>query len=199
MEEPKPKMMTLGKHLALERQAEEEQLLKNESVSQFEQFENYDKDTVVNVLSAVEVNSTLFHDHDFYMATGPDTPKIIFLTLKTGENPKSFTHFCNNTSMKWNLEHLHIPHNAYHFGLPGVVMVFARGEFVEGTHLASDKYKYLGIVGVQSVSSGNANGTYEYLSATLIFDYSLSRKELELFGKNIIKCKKNKYGCSLCA
>lgn len=32
----------------------------------------------------------------------------------------------------------------------------------------------------------------------LVFDYCLSRKELLLFGDNVMKCPKNKYGTSLC-
>ncbi len=142
VEEPKPKIMTLGIHLALIRQEEENKLLENESIAKYEQFENYSKEAVIADLNAAEVNSALFGDKDFYQTKDS---RILFLTLKTGANPARFTHLCNNSSMKWSLEHLKIPSSAsYGFGLPSVVMVFVRGEFVEGTTKKSEEYKYLG-------------------------------------------------------
>lgn len=198
--EPKPKIMTLGKHLALIREKEEEELLENDAIAKYEQFSDYEKDTVVADLAATEVNSKKFPEHNFFVsACGDKNTNILFLTLETGDHPKNFTHFCNNSSLKWHLADLHLASSDLRVAIPGVFMVFVRGEHVQGTTKTSNTYKYLGLVGLQSMCSGSVGSKHEYLYATLIFDYNLSRKELELFGDNVMRCKKNKYRCSLCA
>lgn len=201
VDEPKAKSMTLGKYLALERQAEEEKLMENEGVAKFEQFTNYSKDAVVAEMAATEVDGALFRDNNYYTSPTGDDVKILFLTLETGDHPKDFTHFCNNTSLRWSLQHLKIDSMNYFMKTPSVLMLFVRGEHVAGTTATSDEYKYVGLAGVQSIASGTlgTGSKHYYLYARLIFDYALSRNELLMFGENVIKCKKNKYGCSLCA
>lgn len=201
VDEPKAKVMTLGKHLALQRQEEEEKLLENEGVSKYEQFANYSKEAVVADLAATEVDSALFRDNNYYASPTGDDVKILFLTLETGEHPKDFSHFCNNASLRWSLQHLKIDSLKYFMKTPSVLMLFVRGQHVEDTTSTSDEYKYVGLAGVQSIASGMLdNGTkHYYLYVRLIFDYALSRNEMLMFGDNVMKCKKNKYGCSLCA
>jgi hypothetical protein len=202
LEEPKEKIMTLGKYLALERQAEEEKLLESVELNQYDALENYSKEQVLADLKATEVNPSIYFDHDYYEIkdiTGRNSEKstkILFLTLKTGEHPKDFTHFCNSSSMKWNLKHYHI--SSFGPALSNMCMVFVRGEHTAGTSLTSDVFKYLGLVGVQSTSSGsNGKGVHELIEVTLVFDYVINRKDM-VFGNDVMKCKKNRYGCSLC-
>mmetsp|Transcript_13197 Transcript_13197/g.13673 ORF Transcript_13197/g.13673 Transcript_13197/m.13673 type:complete len:83 (-) Transcript_13197:37-285(-) len=82
--------------------------------------------------------------------------------------------------------------------------MFVRGQYVEGTTTTSNNYKCLGLIGVQSTSGHMRGGVigapHIYLRVTFVFDYFVTRKELETqFGENVMKCKKNKYGCSICA
>lgn len=202
-EDPKPpKRQTLGQYLAEEREKEAEALLEHDLVSNYEPFQNYRKGDVLAQFQAEEVDPVF--QGQYYNATNlEDGPRLLFLTLQTGDHPKNFTHFCNNTSLKWHLKPLRILSSKVHFRLPSVVMLFVRGEFVEGTSLNSEEYKFVGIVGCQSVSSshsveGKYDSPYIYIDGTLVFDYVLSRADLAHFGNNVMKCKKNRYGCSLC-
>lgn len=139
-------------------------------------------------------SNDLFHEQYY---TSNDV-KAVFITLKTGEYPSKFSHLCNNTSLKWNLAELHITTSNFHFSTPCVYMLFVRGEYVSETSLSSNAYRYLGVIGTKSVSSQRVGESYEYDDVTFVFDYSLSRKDLQLFGNNLMHCKKNKYGSSLC-
>ena len=161
-------------------------------VLKYQMLSNYIKEDVLSDLSAVEplggaFAGQLYESHN---------AKLVFLTLQTGDSPKRFNHICNNSNMNWNLKNLNIKTSEYYFSLPNVIMVFARGDHVEGTTMDGSVYKYVGLQGLQSVSSSGGL----YLNATILFDYIVSRKEMENnFGGNVMKCKKNKYGCSLCA
>jgi hypothetical protein len=202
-EDPKPKRQTLGQYLADEREKEAEALLEHDLVSNYEPYQNYRKGEVLAQFQAEEVNPVF--QGQYYNATNlEDGPRLLFLTLQTGDHPKNFTHFCNNTSLKWHLKPLRILSREFHFRLPSVVMLFVRGQFVDGTSLDSEEYKYVGIVGCQSVSSshsveGKFDSPYIYIDGRLVFDYVLSRADLAHFGDNVMKCKKNRYGCSLCS
>ncbi len=199
---PKPKRQTLGKYLADEREKEKDALLEKEIISEFEEYSNYKKEAVLKKFVAVEVDEQF--KAQYYRATNvEDGPQLLFLTLQTGEHPKDFTHWCNNTSLRWHLADLKINSRSVNFRLPSVVMLFVRGEHVQGTSLTSAEFKYVGIVGMQSVSSGSLDRSYSsdsyiYLDGRLVFDYVLSKKDLSHFGDNVMRCKKNKYGCSLC-
>lgn len=118
VEEVKPKIMTLGKHLALERQAEEEKLLESDEISKYVPFENYAKGGVISDLSATEVNANIFQEHNYYTSAISKDAKILLLTLKTNKFPKKSSHFCNNTSLKWYLANLHIDSSKFHFSIP---------------------------------------------------------------------------------
>lgn len=198
---PKPKIQTLGKYLADEREKIATELQQDEDVADYEQFANYEKNDVLARLNAQAVDK--FKGQLYSTGEEHKGTRLVFLTFATGEHPKNFTHICNNTTIKWNLQDLKISSSHYHFGLPDVAMVFVRGKHVEGTTAIGNMYKYLGLVGLQSISSGSGDGSYTsesyiYLQATFVFDYVLTKKELALFGNNIMKCKKNKYGSSLC-
>lgn len=202
---PKEKRMTLGQHLAEERAKEAEEILHNDKISQFEVFQDYKKDDVITLLEATAEQEDLFRGQLYH----GEYTNIVFLDLQTGEHPKSFTHICNGSTVTWNLKELDVESSRYSFRLPAVYMVFVRGEHVDGTS-DENKYKYLGLIGLQSVSSGPKDGyasvlsgrsasPYIYLTATFTFEYVLSKKEQQLFGMNLMRCKKNKYGASLCA
>lgn len=196
---PKEKSMTLGKYLHQEREKTTQMIEEtHDDINKYEVFVNYDKIEVINDLNLVEEDGfahQLYHTPDRQVA-------VLFIPLSVGSHPRTFSHICNNSSMQWNLEKMHIP-TSTHFGLPNVVLVFVHGQHLEGMSLTSPKslYKCLGLVGVQSTSSGalRTGQRYEYIRATLVFDYVINRKELiEQFGDNVMKCKKNKYGTSLC-
>lgn len=207
---PKPKRQTLGQHLQEEREKMVDKLEADQTVRKYVPYSNYEKSEVVGEFQAREV--TLFQGQLF---ESPRGLKLIFLTLRTGPNPKTFTHFCNNISLKWNLKDLKIGSSRYQFKLPDVVMLFVRGEHVEGTDLESTSFKYVGLVGLKSVSSSRDDsgggrtissplnsvigGEYILIEASLGFDYVLSKKDLSHFGANVMRCKKNRFGSSLCA
>jgi hypothetical protein len=191
-EEPKPKMQTLGQYLWEEREKEANELQEKEEVQELEPFQDYDKDEIIQKFGGQKRE-----EFDGVVYDGKEV-KMVFLTLEYGEHPKTFTHLCNNSCLIWNLQKYDLPSTARLFGIPSVVLLFVRGKFVEGTTENGNMYKYLGPTGIQSTSSGNVNGTYKYLETRFVFNYVLSRKELALFGDNLMKCKKNKYGCSLC-
>lgn len=191
-EEPKPKMQTLGQYLWEEREKEANALEEKEDVQDLEQFQDYDKAEMIQKFGGQKREQ-----FDGIVYDGKDAI-LVFLTLEYGDHPKTFTHLCNNAGLKWNLQKYSLPSNSSLFGIPSVVLLFVRGKFVEGTTETGNMYKYLGPTGIKSISSGNVNGTYKYLEVSFTFNYVLSRKELALFGDNLMKCKKNKYGCSLC-
>jgi len=98
-----------------------------------------------------------------------------------------------------------IPNNYHLSQFPEVWLVFVRDEYVEGTSINSSQFKCLGLMGVKSiVSTTSRSQSNEYESqlseCILSFDYIISKKEMiNSFGNNVMKCKKNKYGFSLCA
>jgi hypothetical protein len=193
--------MTLGQHLFQEREKKTNELLANDLISQYETFENYDKGEVIARLCLDEkegFNGELYYTADKQLA-------VLFIPLSTATPAKRTSHICNSSSLQWNLESMRLASSS-HFGLPNVVLVFATGQHFKGLSLpAPSLYKCLGLVGVQSISSGFRGGVlgqpseYEYIRATLVFDYSIRKRELEeQFGDNVMRCKKNRYGCSLC-
>jgi hypothetical protein len=196
---PKEKSMTLGQHLFQEREKKTNELLANELISQYETFENYDKAEVIARLCLEEkegFNGELYYTADKQLA-------VLFIPLSTATPAKRTSHICNSSSLQWNLESMRLASSS-HFGLPNVVLVFATGQHLKGLSLPPPSlYKCLGLVGVQSISSGSRGGVLgqpsEYIRATLVFDYSIRKRELEeQFGDNVMRCKKNRYGCSLC-
>lgn len=194
---PKEKSMTLGQHLFQERMKATQLIEENHDnpINNYEVFVNYDKNEVIKDLNLEEMDG---FSHQFYYTPNYQVA-VLFIPLSTGPNPKSFSHICNNSSLQWNLQSMHIARSTHFFNLPDVVLVFIQGQYIEGMSLTSSPslYKCLGLVGVKSVSSGG--DPHEYIRVTLVFDYVISRKELlEQFGENVMKCKKNKYGASLC-
>jgi len=196
VEPPKEKRQTLGQYLDGVRAEEAENILQtNPLVDSYETLRNYDKASVISEFNAHLVEGGSHFGDGFYECE--DGLKIIFLTMQTGDHPKTFSHICGNSCLKWNLaSEYRVPTSDFHFGIPAVYLVFIRGEHVQGTTKKSKEYKCLGLMGFGSMSSSQGF----YLSATLLFDYVISRKEMEAhFGDNVMKCKKNKYGCTLCA
>jgi hypothetical protein len=191
-DQPKPKYQTLGQYLMEERLEMTGKLEEKTKVAEHEAWSNYEKNDIVQAFHATPVSG--FRDQ-YYL--GDDDTKLIFLTLETGAHPKEFTHLCNNASLVWNVKDLML--KSLDMSIPNVVMLFVRGEFVEGTTKTGSTYKYLGLVGIQSTSSGNCGDDgYRCLQVRFVFDYLLTRNELQVFGGNLMKCKKNKYGHSLC-
>jgi hypothetical protein len=197
---PKEKRMTLGQLLAEERAKEAEEILQDDKISHYEPYNDYRKSSVISFLEAAAEEEQLFHGQ---LYRSDRDVNIVFLDLETGDNPKTFTHLCNGSTLKWNLKQFSIESSRYRFKLPAVYMVFVRGAHVEGARIDGDVYKYLGLIGLQSVSSGKKDysqpGPHMYLEATFTFEYVMSKKEQALFGGNLMKCRKNKYGASLCA
>lgn len=212
-EQPKLKIQTIGQYLADEREKQAEQLTKeNDLVNEYQNFEVYNKNDVIEAFHVVNVEAfkgQLFRTEPITEETAGKgekaSPQLLFLTLRTDQRPSLCTHWCNNASLRWHIANLNISPKNFSFSLPDVVMLFVRGEHVPGTSLTSDTYKYMGLVGVQSVSSGSKDNNYSadsyiYLDVRLVYDCVLSRNEiLQHLGENNLKCKKNKYGCSLCA
>jgi hypothetical protein len=199
---PKEKRMTIGAYLLKERTEQTEELSSSDTISKYETFTNYEKDEVVTDLGLEEVSGfcqQLYHSEKHHL-------KVLFIPLRTGPHPKDFSHICNNSSLQWYLRDMRVTDNNGFLALGNVFLVFIQGDHIEGlTRSAANYYKCLGLIGVQSVSSGRRDYTdpqsrYECIRATLVFDYVISRKEMEQqFGGNVMKCKKNKYGCSICA
>lgn len=198
-EEPeKKKCRTIGQYLFQEREEKVKEIDDTNILSDYEVFQNYNKDDVITNLHLDEVpnfNQQLYKTPTF---------SVVFLSLSTGVHPKEFSHICNNKNVQWNLKDFEIPFSDTSFHLGNVILLFVQGEFIEGAPKTSNIYKCLGLVGVESTSAGSKNNVlgnpYVYLRATFVFDYVISRKELETqFGLNVMKCKKNKYGCSICA
>jgi hypothetical protein len=198
---PKEKSMTLGQHLFREREKKTNEL--SDLVSKFEAFENYNKAEVIAELALEEkagFDEELFYTSDKQLA-------VLFIPLSTSTPCRRTSHICNSSSLQWNLESKRLS-TSTHFGLPNVVLVFATGQHLKDLSplkraASSAQYKCLGLVGVQSVSSGSRGGVIgqpsEYIRATLVFDYLIPKRELEeQFGDNVMRCKKNRYGCSLC-
>jgi hypothetical protein len=205
-EAPKPKIQTLGQYLQDEREKIAENLLEDETIAHYEAFSNYSKEEVIKEFDAI---ADQYADQLYQAQKGES--QIVFLNLETGDHPKTFTHICNNISLIWNLQSLCIPARCPLFRAPDVVMLFVRGDYVEGTEDNPDQYKYLGLIGIQSLSSGPASdavsrstvskggvGYSIHYQVRFVFDHVFSRKELTLFGNNVMKCKKNRYGASLC-
>lgn len=190
---PPPKYQTLGQYLMEEREKETNQLLEKPLIDGYEQFEVYNKNAVVEAFQATKVEK--FRGQLFETGETHDQMKIVFITLQTGENPKTFTHLCNHTSLVWNIKDLNVSSREHTFNVPSVVMLFVRGKYIPGTSLEGNEYKYLGLIGIQSLSSDGST----YNEVKFVFDYVLSRKEIDThFGENCIRCKKNKYGSALC-
>jgi hypothetical protein len=167
-----------------------ESVSESEKIQAYEPYQNYKKETVIESLKAIKDERLLEQFYNGNDEIGRNV-NLVFLTLQTGDHPKEFTHLCNNSSLKWNIKSLNISSSSQLMSVPNIAMLFVRGKNVEGTSERSEEYKYLGLIGVQSLSSGpNKEGTYIY--------YVVTRKELEWFGDNLMKCKKNKYGCALC-
>jgi len=104
----------------------------------------------------------------YHMKDGGDA---IFITFT--EDPKN-DHMCS-----WNNMIFGVNKNVE--GM--VVATFARGKHIKGTTLAGEKYIYLGLVSTHRKR----------------MDWSLNRKAInEIFGKQILKCKINRYGMSMC-
>ena len=152
----KEKWQTIRQHLAILRKEEEELILANADVSNIETFATHSKAHIINHLQAQPVANNKFCNQ-FYITS--DQVKIAFVTLEVTSPCKSKTHLCNNSSLQWNLESLHLTSRDYEFEIPDVFMVFARGDHVSGTWIKDelqdgDSYMYLGLVGLQTVSSG---------------------------------------------
>jgi hypothetical protein len=198
----KPKQQTLGQVLAEERENITQKLEGDERIASLKQYEVYDKHDILQRFNANDSNTL---PGQLYQATPVDPQSdplnIVFLTLQTGPFPKNLTHFCNNTSLRWHIKGLNIHTNVTIFSpIPTVVALFVRGEHVQGTAIDGEGFLFVGLVGVQAVSSGsNEDNRFVYYDVRFVFDYSLSKKELAIFGDNVMKCKKNRYGCSLCA
>jgi hypothetical protein len=197
---PQEKSMTLGQHMHQVRERVTKELLESDAISKYETFVNYEKEEVLHDLSLEERPG--FHGQLYYTPPGPKQAAVLFIPLSVGAHPKSFSHICNSTSLQWNLEKMKLSSSSM-FGLPNVVLVFVHGQHLEGLPEPSNGtlFKCLGLLGVQSLSSGSAGPgrPHEYIRATLVFDYVIRKKELEeQFGANVMKCKKNRYGCSLC-
>jgi hypothetical protein len=188
---PKEKMITLGAHLAKERAAAEEVLLKDDTVAQFEPLTHHNKLEVIAAFGAEMMDPEKNHHFRDVLYAAADGVKILFLTLQTEGRPQELTHVCNNSHLSWNLR----GSKRLQCGVPSSFMIFVRGEFVEGTSLTGDEFLCLGVLGIQSTSM-DSDGL---LCATFIFDYQITKKEMLVFGDNCLKCKKNRYGCSLCA
>lgn len=196
---PKEKSMTLGQHLHQERERAAEELMESDALSKYETFVNYEREDVIRDLSLEEAPG--FRGQLYFTSIDSKQAAVLFIPLSVGSHPKSFSHICNSSSLQWNLERMHIPSSSM-FGLPNVVLVFVRGQHLKDISSTGTMYKCLGLVGVQSISSGSSGigKPYEYRGVTLVFDYVIRKKELEeQFGENVMKCKKNRYGCSLCA
>jgi hypothetical protein len=196
---PKEKSMTLGQHLQQERDRAAEELMESDALSKYETFVNYEKEDVINDLSLEERPG--FRGQLYFTPSGPKQAAVLFIPLSVGAHPKLFSHICNSSSLQWNLEKMHISSSST-FGLPNVVLVFVCGQHLEGISSSTGTlFKCLGLLGVQSISSGPSGPgkPYQYRGVTLVFDYVIRKKELEeQFGGNVMKCKKNRYGCSLC-
>jgi hypothetical protein len=174
----------------------------SEKIQAYERFQNYKRRSIIQCFEAIEDERFL---DQFYQGNDENgrNVNLIFLTLQTGSHPKQFTHLCNSSSLKWNIKSLNIPSSDELIPTLTKVMLFVRGKHVEGTNEKREEYKYLGLTNIQSLSSGPNKDvtymyTYVYNVVTLMFDDKLLRKELEWFGDNLMKCKKNMYGCVLC-
>jgi hypothetical protein len=181
--------MTLGQHMHQARERITDELMESDAISKYETFVNYEKEEVLRDLSLEERPG--FRGQLYYTPSGPKQAAVLFIPLSVGAHPKSFSHICNSSSLQWNLEKMKLSSSSM-FGLPNVVLVFVHGQHLEGLPKPSTGtlFKCLGLLGVQSMSLNRA---------TLVFDYVIRKKELEeQFGANVMKCKKNRYGCSLC-
>eukprot|EP01117_Protostelium_nocturnum_P010610 TRINITY_DN3815_c0_g1_i2.p2 TRINITY_DN3815_c0_g1~~TRINITY_DN3815_c0_g1_i2.p2 ORF type:complete len:219 (+),score=67.00 TRINITY_DN3815_c0_g1_i2:958-1614(+) len=192
----KQKNMTLGQHLFLTREEDTNAILEDDQVSAYEVFSNYGKQKVIEELNAVEEDSGKFGGQIYVSKrTGKEDLIIRFLNLKKSGIPDHITHMCNAEKIKWNLEDLNLNYVGNNVNT-GVGMLFVRGEDVKDTNEIPETYKYMGLVGTQGLSSDGG----KMHSLTLIIDYVISRKELaEQFGGNVLKCKKNRYGATLCS
>jgi len=197
-EPPKPKRQTLGQYLAEEREKITNELQEKDKVNNYEMYSLYNKEDVIKTFNAENIPCLAGQSYK----SADEGPQLVFLTLETGPHPKTFTHLCNNSSLIWNIASLKISHSQQLFGVPNVVMLFVRGKHISGTEKEKEgMYKYIGLVGVQSTSSGSSNGIgtpYIHLEVRFVFDYVLTKAELAEFGEHVMKCKKNRYGCSLC-
>jgi hypothetical protein len=198
---------TLGEVMALEREKASETLETNKKVSKYEMFKNYTKDEVINEFNATEPKpkeisffASLFGkkinlNSQVYVAeVGGTRLNMYFLTLGTGKKPSTFTHMCNAEKITWNVSDLNLDHTTFSALelTTNAGMVFVRGQHVKGT--TYDEYKYMGLLGTQATTISN-----NVVCVKFVIDMKITRKELaEQMGENVLKCKKNRWGATLC-
>lgn len=186
-----PKRQTLGQFLLEERQ----DVIENAQEEDLEPFQVYEKEQVIADRQAEESDP----DNDVFkgvLYTTEGGTNLLFLTLPSQGRPSEMTHICNKSTLKWNTRGVG---NEGGNKIPSVALIFVRGAFVQETTLTSDKYLYLGTKGrgsmrIYTVADGPAVVTFH-----LDDDLKIGKKQLELLGKNCLKCKKNRYGATLCS